>query len=69
MLTTADCDLHLGKNIPLGPYYLIWDNRNDPALIAAGARDWPYQTADVSLARDPDAALRPPGSAMRSCST
>ncbi len=52
---------NLGQNerhIPLGPYYLIWDNRRDPALLDAGARDWPYQAADVVFA---DAALRPPG--------
>jgi hypothetical protein len=27
------------KNVPLGPYYLVWDNRSDPELLAAGARD------------------------------
>ncbi len=55
---------NLGQNerhIPLGPYYLIWDNRRDPALLDAGARDWPYQAADVVFADDTDAALRPPG--------
>ena len=54
---------NLGQNerhIPLGPYYLIWDNRRDPALLDAGARDWPYQAADVVFADD-RAALRPPG--------
>ncbi len=49
------------RHVPLGPYYLIWDNRRDPALLASGARDWPYQAADVSFADDSDAALRPPG--------
>ena len=55
---------NLGQNerhIPLGPYYLIWDNRRDPTLLAAGARDWPYQAADVVFADDSDAALRPLG--------
>lgn len=48
-------------NVPLGPWYLIWDDLHDPALIAAGARDWPYQADAVSFAPDPKAALRPPG--------
>ena len=25
------------KNVPLGPYYLIWDNRADPELLLEGA--------------------------------
>jgi hypothetical protein len=49
------------NDVPLGPYYLIWDNRNDPDLIAKGDQDWPYQVADVSFAPDADAALRPAG--------
>ncbi len=55
---------NLGQNqtaVPLGPWYLIWDNRDDPALIAQGGRDWPYQTAEASVATGSDAALRPPG--------
>ena len=47
------------KNVPLGPYYLVWDNRSDPKLLAAGARDWPYQVDDVLLFNASDAALRP----------
>jgi len=49
------------KNVPLGPYNLVWDNRSDPELLAAGARDWPYQVDDVSLFNASDAALRPAG--------
>ena len=49
------------KNVPLGPYYLVWDNRGDPDLLSEGARDWPYQVVDVSLFTTSDAALRPPG--------
>ena len=49
------------KNIPLGPYYLIWDNRADPELIAEGDRNWPYQVIDVSPFNESEAALRPPG--------
>ena len=39
----------------------MWDNRSDPALLAAGASDWPYQVDDVSFFNESDAALRPPG--------
>jgi mono/diheme cytochrome c family protein len=49
------------KNVPLGPYYLVWNNRSDPELLAAGARDWPYQVDDVLISDESDAALRPPG--------
>ena len=49
------------KNLPLGPYYLVWDNREDPELLYEGARNWPYQVIDVSIFNASDAALRPPG--------
>jgi len=38
---TADNLAQNEKNVPLGPYYLVWDNRSDPKLLAAGAHDWP----------------------------
>ena len=46
---------------PLGPYYLIWDNIGNPALLEEGARNWPYQVAEVNLVTLSDAALLPPG--------
>ncbi len=49
------------KDVPLGPYYLVWDNRSDPAWLAAGDSDWPYQIDDVSIFNASDAGLRPPG--------
>jgi hypothetical protein len=49
------------RNVPLGPYYLVWDNSADPELLSEGARDWPYQVVDVSFFNASDAALRPPG--------
>ncbi len=49
------------KNVPLGPYYLVWDNMGNPALIAEGARDWPYQVAVVNPVALSDAALLPEG--------
>lgn len=35
------------KNIPLSPYYLIWDNLAAPELLRQGAYDWPYQVTAI----------------------
>lgn len=55
-----------GKQVALGPYYLIWDNRRHPELAAdLPASAWPYQVISiepVDLAQHL-AALRPPSSA------
>ena len=48
-------------DVPLGPYYLVWDNIGNPALLEEGARNWPYQVAEVNLVTLSDAALLPPG--------
>ena len=48
-------------DVPLGPYYLVWDNIGNPALLAEGARNWPYQVATVNLVTLSDAALLPQG--------
>ena len=47
--------------MPLGPYYLVWDNMGNPALLAEGARNWPYQVAEVNLVTLSDTALLPDG--------
>ena len=47
--------------VPLGPYYLAWDNVGNPALLAEGARNWPYQVAEVYLVTLSDRALLPAG--------
>ena len=47
--------------VPLGPYYLVWDNIGNPALLAEGARNWPYQVAEVHLVTLSDAVLLPAG--------
>ena len=49
------------KNVPLAPYYLIWDNIANPALIAEGARNWPYQATVINLVTLSDKALLPKG--------
>ena len=48
-------------DVPLGPYYLVWDNIANPALLAEGARNWPYQVAEVLLVTLSDQALLPQG--------
>jgi hypothetical protein len=37
------------KAVPLGPYYLVWDNIRSPELVAEGGSFWPYQVADVKV--------------------
>lgn len=39
------------KQIPLGPYYLVWDNRNAPELLRHGSYGWPYQVTRIELHR------------------
>ncbi len=48
-------------NVPLGPYYLVWDNVSNPDLLADGAANWPYQVGDVSPITVSDDALLPVG--------
>ena len=51
--------------VPLGPYYLVWHNIGNPALLEEGARNWPYQVAEVNLVNLSDAALLPEGLGAR----
>ena len=55
ILTTNQTD------VPLGPYYLVWDNISSPALLAEGALNWPYQVKEVNLVTLSDRALLPDG--------
>ena len=48
-------------DVPLGPYYLVWDNISSPHLLAEGARNWPYQVHEVNLVSFSDSALLPDG--------
>ena len=55
---------HLRQNqtdVPLGPWYLVWDNISNPALLAEGASNWPYQVHEVNLVSLSDSALLPEG--------
>ena len=49
------------KNVPLGPYYLVWDNISDSELLAEGASNWPYQVSQINLVNLSDDALLPSG--------
>lgn len=35
------------KDVEFGPFYLIWENINNPELIRYGAYNWPYQIARI----------------------
>ena len=49
------------KNVPLGPWYLIWDNIAKTAGIVEDARNWPYQVHEIKLVTLSDRALLPKG--------
>ena len=51
--------------MPLGPWYLVWDNISNPALLAEGAGSWPYQVTEIDLVSVSDAALLPEGFDIR----
>ncbi len=58
---TIDNLLQNERDVPLGPYYLVWDNVANPALLAEGGRNWPYQVTDINLVTLSDAMLVPKG--------
>jgi len=42
------------KRIELGPFYLIWENLDDPQVRQEGDYGWPYQVVGVDLIRTAD---------------
>ena len=42
------------QNIPLEPFYLVWDNLKAPELQKEGAYGWPYQVVRISLVPSTD---------------
>ena len=42
------------KRIELAPFYLVWDNLEDPALRADGDYGWPYQLIALNMIRARD---------------
>ena len=57
--------IHDTKHLELGPFYLIWDNLHDSAVMSEGPNYWPYELASVDLIDFSDRApkLAPPRSA------
>ncbi len=55
------------SDVPLGPFYLVWDNLGSSELRAEGANGWPYQVVGVDLVNFADRfpRLSPPKDASR----
>jgi len=53
------------RDVSLAPYYLIWENLDDPAVRAEGDYGWPYQLVGVEIvrARDRFPRMTPPAEA------
>lgn len=53
------------KDVPLGPFYLVWDNLHSDELRAQGANGWPYQVVSIDLVNFADRfpRLSPPKTA------
>lgn len=58
---TVDNPAQQETNLPLGPYYLIWDNVKHPELVRDGAAHWPYQVNTVALRAAAMHSLLPEG--------
>ena len=44
-----DNHLQNERNVPLGPFYLVWDNVKHAELQKEGAYGWPYQVKQIQL--------------------
>ena len=40
------------RDVPLAPFYLVWDNLENPELLASNAYAWPYQVFSIELVSD-----------------
>lgn len=49
------------KKVPLGPYYLVWENIGQPELIAEGGAYWPYQVQQIQVSQARKDAMLPQG--------
>lgn len=56
---TVDNQRQFEKNVPLGPYYLVWDNISNEALFKNGAYHWPYQVNEIKANTEFPSALIP----------
>ncbi len=52
-------------SVPLGPFYLVWDNIRHPGPLAEGATYWPYQVSEVLVSDTGMKALLPGDMAER----
>ncbi|PZF76093.1 hypothetical protein DK847_15785 [Aestuariivirga litoralis] len=57
----VDNALQNETDIPLGPWYLVWDNIRNPSLRDNGAVIWPYQVSEVEIAEAGEEQLFPGG--------
>ena len=62
---TVDNPRQHEKNVPLGPYYLVWDNISNEALFKDGAYHWPYQVNEIKSNTEFPSALIPRNSGQR----
>ncbi len=58
---TVDNLLQNQTDVPLGPYYLVWDTIGNPTLIEEGPGTWIYQIIEADLVSLSDRALLPAG--------
>jgi hypothetical protein len=58
---TVDNVAQREEDVPLGPYYLVWNTFAYPGLLADGAGNWPYQVNEISAVTVSDAMLLPEG--------
>lgn len=56
---TIDNPAQNQQNVPLGPYYLVWDNIQAPELVAEGGTYWPYQVTQIQVSAARLEALLP----------
>ena len=62
---TVDNPRQHEKNVPLGPYYLVWSNISNEALFKEGAYHWPYQVNEIKANTEFPSALIPNKSGQR----
>jgi hypothetical protein len=42
------------QDVPLAPYYLVWDNIHHPGLVREGGTYWPYQVSEMLMSPSPE---------------
>ena len=49
---TVDVKSQQENDVPLAPFYLVWDNLKDPDLLRSNSYAWPYQVFRMELVSD-----------------